>query len=41
MRSKAPSFDEHYAYIDTRELVWDAAKAYWKPRGTAGNRLVV
>ncbi|XP_067948131.1 uncharacterized protein [Watersipora subatra] len=39
MQSKAPSFEEHYAYIDTRELIWDSAKSYWKPRGTLGNRV--
>lgn len=38
MRSKNKSFEEHYAYIDTRELTWDPAKCYWRPRGTVGNR---
>ena len=38
MSSKTKSFEEHYAYIDTRELDWDFGKAYWKPKGTCGNR---
>lgn len=38
MSSKSKSFEEHYAYIDTQELIWDAGKSYWKPRGTIGNR---
>ncbi|KAF6017994.1 hypothetical protein EB796_023675 [Bugula neritina] len=41
MKSKPQSFEEHYAYIDTKELEWDAARFYWKPKGTAGNRVTL
>ena len=30
--------DEHYTYIDLNQLYWDPTGAYWRPKGTVGDR---
>ena len=30
--------DEHYTYLDVRQLTWDYNGNYWRPMGTVGDR---
>lgn len=40
MVSKLRDSDDHYTYVNMRQLEWDLQYHLWKPVGTVGDRWV-
>ena len=40
MVSNSRNPEEHYTYINLKQVYWDAHGGYWRPNGTVGDRSV-
>ena len=38
MLSQPRNTEDHYTYIDMKQVEWDYFGAYWRPKGTVGDR---